>query len=402
MKLLLVTQYYWPESFIVTALAEELQRRGHQVTVLTGFPNYPSGEFQPGYDPNKGVMREKRNGVDIVRIPIWPRGKSKFGLALNYLSFILSGFWACLFLKLDSVDAIFCYAPSPATSCLTAIFMKWRLRKKLYIWVQDLWPESISAVGALSEGVSNFIFGGLICFIYKNCDKILIPSEGFRESVKRWSGKDQQIELIANWADPFPEMKEVPSWVSSLPRGFRVTFAGNLGKAQDIPTLVTAVEILKSEKDMKWIIAGDGSEKTWFENEVQKRNLQEAVFFVGQKPYAEMLPLFKNSDALYVSLRNQPNFALTIPTKVQAYMASGIPLVAALNGEGKKLIESSRCGLVSASEDANGLVENILRLKRMSQQERDQLGKNGKKYFDSHFERKLIITQIENLISEGL
>jgi colanic acid biosynthesis glycosyl transferase WcaI len=402
MRLLLVTQYFWPESFVVNALAEELQKRGHQITVITGFPNYPSGRFAEGYHPAKGVLRENRNGIHIIRLPILPRGNSRLSLALNYLSFVISGFFYSWFLKLDPVDAIFCYAPSPATSCLTAIFFKWRLRKKLYFWVQDLWPESVSAVGVMPSQISSFIFGGIIRFIYKNSDRILIPSEGFRQSVKHWSGKDKKITWVPNWADPFPPVTTRPPWLEDLPKGFRVAFAGNLGKAQDLPNLVQAAEILRHEKDIKWIVVGEGSEKIWLEQEIQRRQLAESVFLVDRKPYTEMLPFFKSSDVLFVSLKNQPIFSLTIPSKVQAYMSSGQPLLAALNGEGAALMRQAQCGLVSPAENPQELAANVLKMRNLSSAERERLGKNGLEFFRKHFEQQDVISQIEKMISQDL
>lgn len=402
MNVLLVTQYFWPESFTVNSLAEEMQNRGHQVTVLTGFPNYPVGKFLKGYNPLFGVMREEKNGIQIIRIPIWPRGKSKFNLALNYISFVLSSFLFTWFLKIDSIDVIFCYAPSPVTSCLAAIFMKWRWRKKLYFWVQDLWPESVSAVGAMSSRLSTLIFGRIVQFIYRNCDKILIPSEGFRKSVFRWSGAEKNIVLVSNWADPFPKISEKPKWLSELPQGFRVAFAGNLGKAQDLPNLVRAAEILKNEKDIKWIVAGEGSEKAWLEEQVEKRGLKNQISIIGKKPYADMLPFFQTCDVLYVSLSDSPIFELTIPSKVQAYMSSGRPLLAALKGEGEGLINRANCGLVSSPQDAEHLAKNVIKFRNMKIEERDLLGKNGESYFLANFQQKDIVDQIENILLERI
>ena len=398
MNILIVSQYYWPEGFLITGLAEELQQRGFTVTVLTGFPNYPNGKFFQGYRPWKGPLREERRGVKIIRLPITPRGQNFFTLSINYISFVISGCIFSFFTDFKKTDLIFCYAPSPATSCLTAVFLKWRLNKKLIFWVQDLWPESLSAVGALSSSIVQKIVGRVICFIYRRCDKILISNEGFKESVLNWGGHPEQIEFVPNWADPFPAEIEPSDWVKALPKGFRIAFAGNLGKAQDLPNLVAAAEILKDRSDIKWIVVGDGSEKQWLEETVKNKNLQETIFVLDRKPYEQMLPFFKSADLLYVSLNNHPLFALTVPAKVQAYMSAGKPILASLNGEGKRLIEKARCGQTSQPEDPENLSQVVLSMKKLSESEREKMGQNGKDYFLKHFEKKKVIDRIESLI----
>lgn len=399
MNILIVSQYYWPESFMITGLAEELQQRGHQVTVLTGYPNYPSGNFTHNYTPFVGVHKETRKAVKIIRVPIIARGQNFLTLTLNYLSFVVSGILVSLFQNFQKTDLIFCYAPSPATACFVAVFLKWRLRRKLIFWVQDLWPESISAVGVLASNEVQSLVGEMIKFIYKRCDKIWIPSEGFRKSLLRWGAQNKQIELVENWADPFPRVGVIPEWLRSLPAGFRIAFAGNLGKAQDLANLLGAAERLKDHLDIKWIIVGDGSEKIWLENQIERKKLQDSVFVYGRKPYDDMLPLFKDVDALYVSLKNQPIFSLTIPTKVQAYMSAGKPILASLNGEGKQLIEKVKCGLTSIPENSISLAEAVLKMKSLTAEERLQMGENGSRYFAEHFNQTKIINQIESLFN---
>lgn len=400
MKILIVTQYFWPESFIVNGLATELQAKGHQITVYTGLPNYPKGDFYDSYGFFKGPFSEKYQNVDVIRVPMMARGRGGVRLALNYLSFVFSGILFS-FRRSKDFDVIFCFAPSPITTCLPAIFIKFLTRKPLVFWVQDLWPESIAAVGAKGANFLTTVISPVVRFIYKNCDVILTQSKAFRNSVLKYGGREDKIIYAPNWADPFVAAPEA-DWIKGLPEGFKIGFAGNIGKAQDMPTLLKAAEILKDHKDIQWIVAGDGSEKSWLDQQIQKRGLSHVVHTVGKKSYNDMLPFFQKCSALYVSLSDQHIFSLTIPAKVQAYMSASQPLLCCLNGEGARVIDEAGCGLIAAAENPEALAQNILKLKNMSEDQRRQMGSNGYSYFQKNFERKIVLNQIENILEQAI
>lgn len=399
MHILIVSQYFWPEAFVVNSLATELQSRGHKVSVFTGLPNYPKGNFYDSYSFFKGPFRESYNDVNIIRVPILARGHGGLRLALNYFSFVISGVLFS-FRKPKDIDVIFCFGLSPITLCLPAIFIKWLTKKPLVFWVQDLWPESVRAVGARGGGLIAKMISPIVSFIYQRCDLILTQSKAFKASVLKYGGNESKISYVPNWADPFIEGVE-SEWIKNLPEGFKIGFAGNIGKAQDMKTLLDAAEILKDHKDIQWIVAGDGSEKNWLDQQITERQLSQCIKTVGKKSYNDMLPFFKKCDALYVSLTDQYIFSLTIPSKVQAYMSSGKPLLCCLNGEGARVIDEATCGLIANAEDSKKLAENILILKNKSAQERHQMGQNGFKFFQKNFERSLVIDQIENLLKKS-
>jgi glycosyltransferase involved in cell wall biosynthesis len=400
MKILIVTQYFWPEQFIINSLGAELQKRGHEVSVLTGLPNYPEGQFAKGYSFFKGPFKEVYEGIPIMRVPILARRKGFFNLALNYASFIFSAIVFSFFHRTKNIDLIFCFAPSPAVSCLPAVFLRWLTKKKLVFWVQDLWPESVQAVGAIrSERVTNVV-GRIIQFIYKRCDLILVQSKAFIPSILKWGGSQKQIHFVPNWADPFSEKNEIPNWVSDLPEGFLIGFAGNIGQAQDMKTLIAAAEILRNDSDIKWIVAGDGSDKKWLDDEIQKRNLSKNVLTVGRKPYLEMLPFFKKADVMLVSLTNEYIFSLTVPAKIQAYMSAGRPLIASLAGEGAKLVEESQSGVTCAPQTPSALAEAVLKMKNKSASERALMGQNAFQFFQNNFERNLVINRLEDVFKK--
>lgn len=400
MRILVVTQYFWPESFIVNGLVSELCRRGHNVEVLTGLPNYPAGTISEGYSLLSGPWAQEYAGAKVVRAFLIPRGKGFVRLAVNYISFVVGACFKALFMQ-KNFDVIFCYAPSPVTACLPAVFLRWLTKKPLVFWVQDLWPESIAAVGAVKSKTAIQLVGKLVRFIYVRCDRLLVQSEAFKSSILSWGGTENKITFVPNWAEPFENSAAAPAWVQQLPAGFKIGFAGNIGKAQDMRTLLIAAEMLKEHKEIKWIVAGDGSERHWLEIEIKNRELTDCIFTVGKKPYSDMLPFFNACDALYVSLTDEPIFNLTIPAKVQAYMSAGKAILASITGEGARIIEEAGAGLCAPASQPGVLAGKVLKLMNLSQEEREEMGKNGLKYFEKNFERGTVVSKIETLLKSA-
>jgi colanic acid biosynthesis glycosyl transferase WcaI len=402
MNILIVTQYFWPENFRINDLAESLVQRGHQVTVLTGKPNYPSGNFFPGYGIFK-KNREKYGEIDVIRAPLVSRGKNnKIRLALNYLSF---AFFASVIglIKCKKPDVIFVFEPSPITVGIPAIFYK-KLRKvPILFWVQDLWPESVVAVGAIHSKNKLKWLEKLVNTIYKNCDYILTTSKGYFDSIKKFSGTEKKLRY-------FPQMVEAlyqpldnaanTEEAKLLPNGFRVIFSGNLGIAQDMETILQAALLLKEHKEIKWIFLGDGSKRTWLESQINENNLSETVFWLGQHPVVTMPRFFASADALLVTLKKDPVFSLTIPGKIQSYLACAKPIVAAMDGEGQQIINEAQAGFSANSGDAVGLAEQVLKMYRLNPAERHQLGQNGFDYFKQHFQRDVLLQRLENWMDE--
>jgi glycosyltransferase involved in cell wall biosynthesis len=403
MKILIVTQYFWPESFRVNDLAFALRDKGHQVTVLTGIPNYPAGRFYPGY----GIFQQVRQifgGLRIIRVPMLPRGNSRgWQLALNYLSFALS---ASLFGPLycrGVYEIIFVAQYSPATVGIPAVILKKLRGTPIMFWIQDLWPESLSASGAVRSQLTIRIIGRLVRRIYESCDQILVQSRGFFSHLEGMGVDSDRVRFFPNWAETHyraVDAEEDLPEVSSLPAGFRVMFAGNIGASQDFGTILFAAEQLKEYPDIKWLILGDGRMRSWVENEIRKRGLTGNVHLLGRHPIESMPRFFAQADAMLVTLRNEPIFSLTIPGKVQSYLACGRPIIAALDGEGGRVIDEAGAGITCPPENPEALAGAVLKCYRMTRSDRETMGLRGRTYYESHFERQMLLDRLETWMEE--
>lgn len=397
MRLLVVTQYFWPENFRINDLVAELVRRGHEVTVLTGQPNYPAGEFFAEFVAAPGDFNEYA-GARVVRVRHSARGKGGARLMLNYLSFAASATFGGLWkLRGRKFDAIFCYEPSPITVGLPAVALRAVKKAPLAFWVLDLWPETLQAVGVVKSARVLQAVGKLVSFIYRRCDLILAQSRSFMAQIGRYAGADSRIEYFPSWAESVFDMaRATPApELAPAPGTFTVMFAGNVGDAQDFPAILAAAERLKSDPGIRWVIVGDGRMSPWLEAQVAARGLADCFLLLGRHPVDRMPAFFKHADALLVSLKDEPIFAMTIPGKLQSYLAAGIPLLAMLNGEGADVVTAAGAGLACAAGDAAGLAAAVSRLAAMAPGERAAMGRNGLAASAGQFDRDKLITQLE-------
>lgn len=398
MRLLVVTQYFWPENFRVNDLVEELVRRGHEVTVLTGQPNYPAGKFFPEFLAAPAKFNHYA-GADIVRVAHSQRGTGGARLMLNYLTFAasatLGGVWK---LRGREFDAIFCYEPSPITVGLPAAALRFVKKAPLTFWVLDLWPETLHAIGVVKSRAVLRAVGKLVSFIYKRCDLILAQSHSFVSQIRKYAGPASRVEYFPSWAESVFDMDGVvpAPELTAAPDKFTVMFAGNIGDAQDFPAILAAAERLKSNDRIRWVIVGNGRLSEWLEAEVTARGLTDCFLLMGRHPVERMASFFKHADALLVSLKDEPIFSMTIPGKLQSYLAAGIPLLAMLNGEGADVVQRANAGLACNAGDSRRLAELVLKLANMSPAERAEMGKNGLAASSAQFNRDTLITQLED------
>lgn len=398
MKILVVSQYFWPENFRINDLVLGLMERGHVVTVLTGKPNYPTGKLFPGYRLIRGSA-ENYQGAEVRRVPLLPRGNGgAILLLLNYVSFAISATILGPFLCRGKYDAILVYEPSPITVGLPALWLK-RLRgAPVFFWVLDLWPESLSATGAVrSPRILRWV-EKLVRFIYKGSDRILVQSRAFFQPIQALGVDSARILYFPNSAEPlYRPLASSPTdrVEAGLPDGFVIMFAGNIGSAQDFPAILAAAERLREQRDIHWVILGDGRLAGWVHKEVKRRGLEETVHFMGSRPLEQMPRFFANADVMLVSLKQEPIFALTIPGKIQSYLACGRPIVGMLDGEGARVISEAQAGFACPAGDTSGLAARVLDLYRMDRVERDRLGTNGRAYYLGQFEREMLCSRLE-------
>lgn len=403
MRLLIVTQYFWPENFRINDLAEALRIRGHQITVLTGIPNYPSGYFFKGY----GFFRRTREtwqGVDIVRAFLLPRGRaSSIMLGLNYLSFAWFASILARFRLRGSFDAIFVFEVSPITVGIPAIVASRRFNAPIVFWVLDLWPESLTAAGGIRAPWILRAVDHLAKWIYRNCSRVLVQSRAFVPEIKRHGVPDSQIQYFPSWGEALFQPLQYPDYslLPLLPGGFKILFAGNLGEAQDLPAVLRAAEFLRDHKDIHWLIVGDGRIAGWAKCEVQRRNLSQ-VHFLGRHPVELMPHFYAAADALLLTLKREPIFGLTIPGRLQSCLACAQPILAMLDGEGARIVEESGAGLTCPAGDADGLANQALKLAAMSKIERTTMGQNGRDYYKMNFDRTHLIDQLESWLKNTI
>lgn len=402
MKILVVSQYFWPESFIINDIVRILDEQGHEVVVATGKPNYPDGKIFDGYRA-KGTLRERYLGkIEVLRVPLWPRGEGGAkNLILNYLSFVLAGLlFLPWMLRKREFDAILVFAPSPILQAIPAIPLKWLKKAKLALWIQDLWPESLAATGFVKNPYLLKAVGGLVRVIYRCCDTLLVQSHAFFDPVSRYAGR-KKIAYYPNSMDVRPpeDALAIPSELKALlDSHFCVVFAGNLGTAQALDTLVQAAVHLRDDPQVRLVLIGSGSRLAWLKSQQQALELDNLIL-AGRFPPEAMPQIFERSSALLVSLNDNEIFAQTVPSKIQAYLAAGRPIIASMNGEGARVVSEAGAGLTSSAEQALPLVENIRCMQALDVAEREAMGKSGRDYFDVNFDMRRQVYKLVQMLA---
>ena len=402
MRILIVTQYFWPETFRINELVEMFVEKGHDVTVLTGVPNYPSGQRFPDYASDPSRFRHWK-GAEVHRVPMTVRGTGRLGLVVNYATFALSasvlGPWK---LRRKHFDVIFAYEPSPITVGIPAMILRFLKRAPSCLWILDLWPETPHALGMLNN---KWLYRATqlgVRQIYRATDLLLVQSPGFDRAVRKYAPKNAAIRYFPSWADavfdgPLPcPAPEVPV----LEDSFSVLFAGNIGEAQDFESILRAAELLKDRPDIRFLVVGDGRQLEWVTREIEFRGLASSVLLLGRHPVERMPEFFAHADALLVTLRADPVFSATIPAKVQAYMAAGIPIVGLLDGEGADAVRRWECGLIASSGDAQGLADAITKLADAPVPQRRNMGDNGRRGAETEFNRHVLVDSLITWMSQ--
>lgn len=396
MRILIVSQYFWPEEFRVNDLASELSARGHAVTVLTGIPNYPLGEIHLDYVRNPELFLQY-NGAEIVRVPLVARGNGRLRLLLNYVSFAISastiGAWR---LRKIDFDVIFSPQLSPVTAMLASVILKKLRRRRFVMWVLDLWPDTLNALGVVKSPWILRVVQRMVDYIYNQTDILFVQSQGFVDRIIQSSSCKITPQYLPNWSETLPELAEIDlaKEIDFRPDLFNVMFAGAIGDSQDFPTILAAADMLRHETRLRWLIVGDGRVSDWVASEVSKRKLSNVVM-LGRYPSSRMPEFYKHADAMLVSLKNEPIFSLTVPGKVQSYFAAGKPVIAMLNGEGAKIVTESQAGVAVAAGNFNELAGAIGMMMALDTVTLKKMGDAAKMYSVRNFNRRHLIDRIE-------
>jgi glycosyltransferase involved in cell wall biosynthesis len=343
-----------------------------------------------------GCQIEQWHGATLYRVPLMPRGsKCALRLAVNYLSFIFSGlFFGPWLLRSRDYDAIFVYGVSPIFQAIPALMIGWLKRRPVIIWVQDLWPESLKATGYVKNPRVLANIGWLVSLVYRRADLLLAQSRGFFPFVNKLA-PGKLVRYYPNSVDDTfgsPSTVVLPE-IPALDHGFPVVFAGNIGAGQAVDVIVLAAHLLRDHSDIRFVVIGQGSRRDWMLQQVEALKLTN-LHLPGRYPVETMPGLMQKAGALLVSLADEPIFAATVPNKVQAYLASGRPVVASMNGEGARVINEARAGLTCPAGDAKSLAAAVLTLFQMPADARAQLGVNGRRYFKDHFDHNMLTEQL--------
>lgn len=399
MRILLVTQYFYPEVFKSNDLAFELARRGHHVDALVGIPNYPDGKYFKGY----GLLTKRHevvNGVNVYRCFQTPRGKGGWRLPINYFTYVISGcLWVLFFFAWKKkYDCIIGHEPSPIFQAYPALLLRKLRRTPFYYWIMDLWPDAMKSGGGVkNERILNFV-DKLVKGIYRNTDKILITSKRFEAPIAAKGDFKEKIIYYPNWSDDvlsMPQEYDIPK----LPDGFRIMIAGNLGKSQNLEAVTEVMLGLKDIPEVKWIFVGGGSRKEWLEQFIINNGLTERAICVGQYPFKAMPAFLRQADAMMVTLKaGFPHLEAVVPARLQTYMSAARPVLAMIGCGGADIIGESKCGYAVPAGDSAALIRIIKEKVLTNREDFEKMGKNGRAYYERNYRMDMCIDNLEKII----
>lgn len=388
LKVAFISQYFFPEQFLNNSVAARLVKEGHSVQVFSCVPNYGKTSFYEGYS-NHARRSEEWNGVQIDRAFTVARGSSAARLALNYATYPFAGLWTYYRRKLWKPDVTFVSMPSPVFQAILAMLIKKIWGVPTVHWIQDLWPDTAEVVLSIKSPVTKWLLSAISKTLYRSADIVLIQSEMFRHKLVAMGVDNNVIRYFPNTApDHFQPIapSEATEFAKSFhPKRFNLVFAGNVGESQDFHTVLAAVDLVRKKIDIQFIVIGSGRGLDAAQAEVSRLDLADHVSFLGRHEELLMPKFFAHADALLVSLKDNPIFAMTVPFKVQCYLACGKPIVASLSGEGARILQTSGAAMVASSGNPEKLAEVISNMMDLSAMDRKKMGAFGRIYFEEHF-----------------
>ncbi len=397
MKILFVTQFFFPENFRINDLARELVKRKHSVTVLTGQPNYPGGDIFPGYSACS-VREQVWEGVRIIRVPVIPRKSGGLLLSLNYLSFVITAGLQAAFMDEKDFDVIYAFGTSPITQAIPALVMKKRTGAPVFINVQDLWPDNVIAITGLKNPLATGLLDKLVDGIYNGADVILGTSESFVKAIRRRKGLRNKRK-VGFW----PQYSTVSASDTRRPdlmeQGrFHLVFTGNVGYGQGLDMVIDAAALLKSvfEGRLAIHIFGDGRAKEELLSRTVEEGLGDMVIFHGSVPEEEVPGILNTADAALLILKKDPIFEKTIPAKLQTYLCCGCPTLVCARGESVRLVRRYSFGISTEEVDAVSLADAVKKLLQLDRSELQRMSKRAKKLSSHMFDKERLISELEH------
>jgi colanic acid biosynthesis glycosyl transferase WcaI len=403
MKVLLFTQWFEPEpTFKGLTFAKALRDAGLEVEVLTGFPNYPIGRLYPGYRL-RFIQHEEIDGIKVTRVPLYPsHDKSVLHRIANYLSFAISSFIYSVFF-VRRVDVIYAYHP-PLSVGVVAVALRFLRGWRVVLDVQDLWPDTLRATGMINNEKVLSVIGSIANFVYRWSDIVVVLSKGFQRKLINQGVPQAKVEVIYNWADEkkLRNCEDVISFANSTTKSFNILFAGNIGSAQSLDVVVGAAVLLKERKScVRFILLGAGLEVDSLRNQVKERSLDNIEFLL---PVAMdyVGGYLKSADALLVHLRRDQLFEITIPSKTQAYMAVGKPILMAVQGEASDIVRLAGCGLVAVPQDPVSLANSADNLSKMPKKELYEMGCLGLQFYERELSLQVGVFKFKEVFQRAI
>lgn len=393
-RVLLLTQWFDPEpTFKGLVFARELVQQGFEVEVLTGFPNYPGGKIYPGYKL-KMLQRERVDGVQITRVPLYPsHDQGAIGRVLNYITFGAASLFYGLFWA-KRPDVVYAYHP-PLTVGISAALIRFFRSVPVVYDIQDMWPDTLRVTGMFSNEKALKIVSLVCNWVYRQVDQIVVLSPGFKRLLIERGVPDSKIDVIYNWCaeDLLGAPKNVlPASFPSSDK-FRILFAGNMGKAQALDAVLDAAALLKiSAPTLSFVFLGGGVEASRLQRMAVDKSLNNVIFLPAVS-MAEVGSYLEAADALLVHLKKDPLFTITIPSKTQAYMAVGKPILMAVEGDAADLVRQSQCGWAAEPESSEAIAEGALFLMNSSQAERELMAENSRKFYQEKLSLKVGVSR---------
>ena len=397
MRILIVSQYFYPENFKINDIAFFLKSKEFDVTVLTSKPNYPEGKFFKGYNFfNKNT--EIINGVKIIRVPTIPRlNGGALGMILNYLSFLFFGFFVFLFKIKNKYDLVFATLLTPATSLLPMIWIKRRFKIPVILWVLDLWPDSFYANTGFRINLVSKLIEKISDQVYNNADSIFISSNYFRKPIIKRLNSTKRFSFFPNWAEDifYNKIKNTSLDQFTYPEGFNIVFTGNIGESQGFEDIVEAAK-MTSHTSINWILIGDGRKRDWIKSQIEDHNIKN-IYIPGRYPMELMPSYFSLADSLLITLKKDEVFSNTLPAKLQPYLTSGKPILGNLSGEGLDIIQNNSIGLACDPGNPAQLANLAIEMSLFTKTKISEIKKNCLDLNENIFNKKEIF---KTLMSE--